>query len=65
MIFYLWRYKKRREAYIKVETIFGFLFTTNLSGNEIIKIKLLISIHENELDFDAEYFIEEFIQFQI
>jgi len=57
--------QKRREAYIKLETRFGFSFKENLSRNEIMtEIKTLMSLYENEFDFDAEYFVEEFIQFR-
>lgn len=46
--------KKWREAYIRVETTFGFLFRENLSRNEFMaKIKTLTWTHENKLDFDA------------
>jgi len=57
--------QKRREVYVNVEKIFGFLFKENLTRNEIMtKIKALILLYENELDIDAESFVDEFIQFQ-
>lgn len=57
--------QKRREVYVNVEKRFGFLFKENLTRNEIMtKIKALILLYENELDIDAESFVDEFIQFQ-